>query len=497
MKLEVRERPYDLYAVIGASFILVLVILIIPKLDVIRIILGLPFILFFPGYVLICSLYPERKKYFDRDGKEVPPPSGEDERGHEDVREGAESKAGSRTRRKDRRGSPVEKEKGMDTGDDGPDWPKGKGLDGLERVALSLGLSIAITPLIGLVLNYTYDWAPDTLGIRLIPILVSQFAFILIVGGIAVYKRMRIPVEDRFSIVIDLRFPKDQTLMDRVLTVGIAVMMVLSVGLLVYIIVVPREGESFTEFYILGPNHKAEGYPGNLLLGESNLLYIGVGNHENENMEYTLVMTLDPGARNDTVGSFDNVTISRNRQPAMEVNVPDEKTIELQCNFSVLETGSYKLRFLLFKDGREYRDLHIWIRVFQEGYLKNIANRKIEFFLAGAGGDPSLLPSSMDPSSDLVLSVGGRNMNEEDTIANITFSIGDNGHWIPLQGYPLAGDLEPSDGLFLETLFNSTSSWGPVDVSLHLPAGEWDLEVQLKTPKGTSRVIHRVSVEGP
>jgi len=46
-------------------------------------------------------------------------------------------------------------------------FPKAKDLDVIERVALSFGLSIAIVPLIGLILNYT-PW-----GIRLYPVLIS------------------------------------------------------------------------------------------------------------------------------------------------------------------------------------------------------------------------------------------------------------------------------------------------------------------------------------
>ncbi|WP_069807926.1 DUF1616 domain-containing protein [Vulcanisaeta thermophila] len=46
-------------------------------------------------------------------------------------------------------------------------YPRGDELKPLERLALSIGLSLAITPLIGLILNYT-PW-----GIRLIPIVVS------------------------------------------------------------------------------------------------------------------------------------------------------------------------------------------------------------------------------------------------------------------------------------------------------------------------------------
>jgi hypothetical protein len=46
-------------------------------------------------------------------------------------------------------------------------FPKSRDLDGIERVALSVGLSLALVPLVGLLLNYT-PW-----GIRLTPILIS------------------------------------------------------------------------------------------------------------------------------------------------------------------------------------------------------------------------------------------------------------------------------------------------------------------------------------
>lgn len=53
-------------------------------------------------------------------------------------------------------------------------YAKKKELDELTRVALSIGLSLAIVPLIGLVLNYT------PFGIRLIPIALSLVGFTLI-----------------------------------------------------------------------------------------------------------------------------------------------------------------------------------------------------------------------------------------------------------------------------------------------------------------------------
>ena len=64
-------------------------------------------------------------------------------------------------------------------------------LDGIERVVLSFGLIIAITPLLGLALNYT------PFGIRLLPILIvlSVFTILLAIG--AYVRRNMIPEEDR------------------------------------------------------------------------------------------------------------------------------------------------------------------------------------------------------------------------------------------------------------------------------------------------------------
>jgi uncharacterized membrane protein len=41
----------------------------------------------------------------------------------------------------------------------------------------------------------------------------------------------------------------------------------------------PRGGESFSELWLLGPNHMAEDYPFNVQTGEENNLFLGVGNH--------------------------------------------------------------------------------------------------------------------------------------------------------------------------------------------------------------------------
>jgi len=64
-------------------------------------------------------------------------------------------------------------------------YPRNGELDSLERVALSIGLSLALVPLIGLVLNYT-PW-----GIRLEPIMVSMTLFAEVMAVAVAVRRFR------------------------------------------------------------------------------------------------------------------------------------------------------------------------------------------------------------------------------------------------------------------------------------------------------------------
>lgn len=58
-------------------------------------------------------------------------------------------------------------------------------------------------------------------------------------------------------------------------------------------ICLPKEGEKFTEFYILGPDGNASGYPTNLSVEEEGEVIIGVVNHEYAQVTYQLEVRLD------------------------------------------------------------------------------------------------------------------------------------------------------------------------------------------------------------
>jgi hypothetical protein len=72
-------------------------------------------------------------------------------------------------------------------------FPKGRELDVIERFALSVGLSLALVPLVGLLLNYT-PW-----GIRLDPIMTSLISLTIGLSLIALARRYRLSVE-RFEL---------------------------------------------------------------------------------------------------------------------------------------------------------------------------------------------------------------------------------------------------------------------------------------------------------
>jgi hypothetical protein len=72
-------------------------------------------------------------------------------------------------------------------------FPKGRELDRIERLALSVGLSLALVPLVGLLLNYT-PW-----GIRLDPIMFSLTTLTIALALVGFARRFRLSVE-RFEL---------------------------------------------------------------------------------------------------------------------------------------------------------------------------------------------------------------------------------------------------------------------------------------------------------
>ena len=313
IKAFVEERPAPDLVFIAAWLASAIIFIYVPVLNAtpIRIVLALPVVLFIPGYCLIAALFPGRAD-----------------------------------------------------------------IDLIERVALSFGLSIAVVPLIGLGLNYT-PW-----GIRLDPIVVSLVIFAAAMLVVAQYRRGILPGEEQYRIPLremsaaakDELFPATGSRLDRALSIVLVIAILAAVITTVYVIAVPKEGEKFTEFYILGEKKMAADYPSTVLVGSSYPMYIGIGNHEYRNVTYTVEVW-------HTRMVFDDVTNTSHIE-AMDLadrftrSVADNTTLVEPYSLAVSRTGYNRVDFLLFNEtlptdgvagtdriNQSYRDLHLWVTV--------------------------------------------------------------------------------------------------------------------------------------
>lgn len=276
-----RIKPENELAVINILSVLLIIVIVFVPSNVLRIILGLPFILFIPGYTLLTALFPRRT----------------------DLRL-------------------------------------------VERVALSFGLSIAVVVLMGLMLHYTW-------GLGLYPIVVSLAVFIFVTSIIAWYRRRRLPAEEGFSIRLNTDFLRWRATsrLNRVLAIVLSAFILGVVGTLAYVIVTPKAGEKFTEFYVLGLDGKAENYPQEIVVGGEGKVILGIVNHEQENdMVYRVEITVN-GEVNDTIGPL---TLASEEKWQSEVSLTPYRVGDNQ-----------KAEFVLYKQGEDkpYKLLYLWVDV--------------------------------------------------------------------------------------------------------------------------------------
>lgn len=228
-------------------------------------------------------------------------------------------------------------------------FPKRGDLGIIERLVLSFGLSITITTLIGLALNYTPS------GVHMDSILVSLTGVTVLLCAVSFLRRWRIPEENRFLVDFGRFFKglkkgfSSESQRGKILSVILIASIILAISTIAYILVMPNEGESFTEFYILGPDGKASDYPTNLTTDQEGRMIIGIVNHENTRTSYRLVVT-----SNNTV------------QLEQALTLEDGQKIEIPFNFTAGNPGERKMEFFLYKlpdNNNIYLSLRLWLNI--------------------------------------------------------------------------------------------------------------------------------------
>jgi uncharacterized membrane protein len=300
VRLHFQEKPWDLYAAVGYATAVSVVLLLLNVGDF----LAIPFVVFVPGYVLVAALFP------------------------------------------------------------GSSNPERWEIDWTERIALSFGLSIAVVPLLALLLNFT-PW-----GIRFAPIILTIALFSVGVGAVAFWYRMRLPPERRLSATLTLSLSAwhEYSRLEKKLAITLAASIVLGGGTLAYVVLTPRHSETFTEFFILGPGGNVSGYPTALNVSQPGTVIPGIANHESATVNYTVRIDL-VGVRivyNTTAKANETVELNRTTWSSFNVTLVAGANWTQPYTFSIRFVGLWKVQFLLFKDGNfsaAYRELHLYVRV--------------------------------------------------------------------------------------------------------------------------------------
>jgi uncharacterized membrane protein len=317
-----RVVPADLVATAGVTVLtLGAVLLPVVRETPLRTVLGVVFVLFVPGYALVAALFPAARRDYA---------------------------AGDKIR-------------------------DGESLTGIERAALSLGASITVVPLVGILLNFSPP------GLQLVPLVISLTAFVLGSTIIAVYRRQSLSPEDRFELPwrellerARAGVQENDSRVDTVLNVLLVLSVVVATVSFAYTVAAPQSGESFTEFYLLTetPNGEltAGGYPSEFVAGEPRSLVVGVENQERHPVNYTVVVELHQvETENDTTRMLQTVRL-RSFETRLEHNESWQRRHSLAPE---LLGEELRLTYMLYRGAppetptpeNAYRELHIWVDV--------------------------------------------------------------------------------------------------------------------------------------
>lgn len=322
--------PLDL-AVILAVTILVNVAVFVPiiRTSSIRVPLGLFFVFFVPGYVLVATLFPEARR----------------------------SVAGANASRSD-----------------SPSTESRTEIDYLERLVLSFGASVAMVPGVALLLNYT-PW-----GTGPISVLVASTIVTLFLTATATVRRLRLPEAERFRVPLrrsmtrlrnEVIGPTDRA--EMVLTALLVASILLAAGGVAYAVTTPADGERFSEVYVLSENDDgelvADDYPTEFDAGESRELVFGIDNNEHETTEYSVVVV-----EQDVESDGDELEVDEQREiDRFDIQLDHGATWQQQHDVEPTITGeNVRIVWLVYLDGDVPSDpsmenaayqIHLWIDV--------------------------------------------------------------------------------------------------------------------------------------
>jgi len=121
---------------------------------------------------------------------------------------------------------------------------------------------------------------------------------------------------------------------------------------LVYVVTSPKADESFTDFYILGSGGMARDYPQELVLGTPVEVTLGIVNHEHQPVNYSVQLRID----------------GEEVYEITAINLTDEEKWQKSVTLAPAKAGNnQKIEFLLYngEENQPYLSLHLWVDVIE------------------------------------------------------------------------------------------------------------------------------------
>ncbi len=243
------------------------------------------------------------------------------------------------------------------------------GVTEVERAALAFGTSLALLPILGLMIATVDGFTPAT-------VIVTVSTFVLVVALFALVRRYRVPPRDRYRLEAGARlsairsflFPRGSPALALV-NLALTVSVLLALGTGGYALLAPQDGETYTGMQLLSEDDSgdlvAAGYPDSIEPGESVPLTVAVENQEGTAMEYTVVVQQQQYA--------DGSIVDRTELDRVQYELADGATGYGDREVTpTAEDGQIRLVFLLYPDGavpsepttdNAYRYTHLWVAI--------------------------------------------------------------------------------------------------------------------------------------
>ncbi|MFW6017605.1 MAG: DUF1616 domain-containing protein [Halapricum sp.] len=244
-----------------------------------------------------------------------------------------------------------------------------------ERVYLSVGLSVAIVPLLGLLVT------PITGSLSADSVLLALNVFVLLGSVTALVRRNMVPVSDRLSVPFSevastvSGLLDGESYADRALSTLFVLAIVVMAATMGYVVFAPGQGETYTSTALLTETQDgdfvASGYPDTVDPETGEQLALRVENNEGAETTYTAVAVLQ---RVDTSDQSTSITESERVFSAQQAVAPGE-TWTAEHRVQPTMTGEdLRLRYFVYRgeppaevtEETAYRTLSLWLSVSAE-----------------------------------------------------------------------------------------------------------------------------------